>query len=267
MEVLAARLSWRRLSWSVEVLSILVGYVAYAVIRVLAPHRVVVSYEHAYQIVGFEQAFGLFHELGFNGFLSEHPDLEIASAYYYATLHFIVTPLLLVWVWKRRTWLYAPLRSALVIATGGALVVYATWPLAPPRFVLPGAVDTVLDHPVLWASGHGVESFINDLAAMPSLHVGWALWCAVAVVATSHSAWRHLIWLYPLATTVVVVATANHYLLDAFGGAAVVGVPLYLCGLRLSPSRVLASGAVSRSAPGALPGTAGDSGMIGAMRT
>ena len=234
MEVLATRLSWRRLSWSVELFSIGVGYAVYSMIRIMAPHRVLVSYDHAYQVAGLEQAVGIYHELGINAFLSKHTDLGIVSAYYYASLHFIVTPLLLVWLWKRRTWAYAPLRSALVIATALALVVYATWPLAPPRFALPGTVDTVFAHPVVWASG-GVEGFINDLAAMPSLHVGWAVWCAVAVGTTVRSRWRYLAWLYPVVTTLVVVATANHYLLDAVGGAVVVAVPIYLCGLRLTP--------------------------------
>ena len=238
MDRLASRLSWRRLPWAVEVLSIGVGYAFYSVIRVVSPHRLPESLHHASRVIDLERAFGVFHELGVNEFLTHHYDLGLISAYYYATLHFVVTPLVLAWLWKRRSHVYGQLRSALVIATAVALVVYATWPLAPPRFAVPGAVDTVLDHPVFWASGHGVEGFINDLAAMPSLHVGWAVWCAAAIVIGFRSRWRHLAWLYPIATTVVVVATANHYLLDAAGGALVVAVPLYLCGLRL-PGRLV----------------------------
>lgn len=240
MDVHTARLSWRRLPWAIEVVSIGIGYGLYAVIRVLAPHRLVASYQHAYQVQDLERKLGIFSELGLNTILSRHPWLEIGASYYYATFHFVVTPVLLAWLWKRRERFYAPLRSALVLSTGVALVIYATWPLAPPRFALPGAVDSVLDHPVIWASGHGVEGFINDLAAMPSLHVGWAVWCAVALVAVLRSPWRHLAWLYPFCTTVVVVATANHYLLDAVGGGLVIAVPLVLCGLRVTTSRAAA---------------------------
>lgn len=231
MEVLAARLRWRRLPASVEIISILVGYGLYSMIRLLAPHRVVPSYDHAYQVLEVERAFGLLHEVWLNEFLIASDALIAFCSYYYATAHFIVTPLVLAWVWRHRQLLYPLLRSALVLATIGALVTYATWPLAPPRFVMPGLVDTVAENPVVWAKG-GAAALVNEYAAMPSLHVAWAFWCAVAVVVSLRSSWRHLAWLYPFLTTVVVMATANHYTLDAVAGAAVVLLPLALCGLR-----------------------------------
>jgi hypothetical protein len=72
------------------------------------------------------------------------------------------------------------------------------------------------------AKPHTIAGLINNYAAMPSLHVAWATWCAVAVVVATRGRWRHLAWLYPLTTTVVVLATANHYLLDALAGALLV---------------------------------------------
>jgi len=67
---------------------------------------------------------------------------------------------------------------------------------------------------------------VNLYAAMPSLHVAWATWCAVAVITATRSRWRHLAWLYPWATVVVVLASANHFLLDVAGGLAVLGLGL-----------------------------------------
>src|SRR5687768_3572629 len=99
MDALATRLSWRRLPWAVEVLSIGIGYAVYSLIRVLAPHHLQTSYENAAEVVHLEKAFGLYHELGINEFLTGHPDLGLFSAYYYASLHFIVTPLVLAWLW------------------------------------------------------------------------------------------------------------------------------------------------------------------------
>ncbi|MCW2544435.1 MAG: integral rane protein [Frankiales bacterium] len=222
-------LAWRRLPWPAEILSIGIGYVFYSFIRVLAPDRIGASYQHAWELESIEKQLGLFPELGLNGFLSRHEVLQDIASYYYASLHFIVTPVVLVWLWKRRAQFYSPLRSSLVIASLSALVVYATFPVAPPRFALPGTVDSVALHPVLWESGHGVEGLVNELAAMPSLHVGWALWCAVAIVLGCRSRWRHLAWLYPIGTALVVVATANHYILDAAAGALIVLAPMALC--------------------------------------
>ena len=72
---------------------------------------------------------------------------------------------------------------------------------------------------------------------MPSLHVGWALWCAAAVVVTARSRWRHLAWLYPLATTADVISTGNHFVLDCVAGALLVTVMLWLTGPSRSQSR------------------------------
>ena len=73
---------------------------------------------------------------------------------------------------------------------------------------------------------HGPDSLVNLYAAMPSLHVAWAAWCAAALVAATRGRWRHLAWLYPAATTVVVLATANHFLADAAAGLAVTALGL-----------------------------------------
>src|SRR6266705_1894329 len=72
----------------------------------------------------------------------------------------------------------------------------------------------------------GPDSQVNLYAAMPSLHVAWAAWCAAALVAATRGRRRHLAWLYPAATTVVVLATANHFLADAAAGLAVTALGL-----------------------------------------
>ncbi len=228
MDAVATRLSWRRLPWVAELGSILFFYALYCVIRVLAPHRVDAAFENATQVASLESALGLSDEGRLNAFLTRHDWLEIIASYYYVSLHYVVTSVVLIWLWRRRDRDYAAMRSSLVIASAIALVIYAAWPMAPPRYAMSGAVDTV--HDVLASGGHGVAGWVNDIAAMPSMHVGWALWCAVVVVRLGTHRLRHLAWLYPLVTTLVVIATANHYLLDAVGGVVVVAIPLYLTG-------------------------------------
>ena len=235
MDTLASRLSWRRLPWLFEVISIGIGYGVYALVRLYTPGQRDIADVHATEVIHLEKVVGIYHELALNRFITGKEWLELPASYYYATLHFIVTPLVLAWLFKRHPRVYAPLRSSIVIATAAALVVYATWPLSPPRYVVAGTFDTVLHNPVAWAvNGHGVSGLVNEIAAMPSLHVGWAVWCAVAVCTALETRWRYLAWLYPLGTTLVVVATANHYILDAVAGCAVVAVALQLCGVRFS---------------------------------
>ena len=234
MDAVGSLLRWRRLPWIVELVSIGVGYAVYSSIRLLSAQesRLTASYDHAHDVLDIEKAVGIFHEVPLNHFLVQHHWLVLFSNYWYASAHFVVTPLVLAWLFRHRSWAYPMMRSGIVIATVSALVVYATWPLAPPRFVIGGVTDTVMDNPVVWAKD-GAAEFVNEYAAMPSLHVGWAVWCAVAVVAVLRTKWRHLAWLYPLTTTLVVSATANHYFLDAVGGTVFVLVPLWLCGLRI----------------------------------
>ena len=76
------------------------------------------------------------------------------------------------------------------------------------------------------ADPHGPGRLVNLYAAMPSLHVAWATWSAVAVITATRSRWRHLAWLYPWVTVLVVLASAHHFLLDAAGGLAVLGLGL-----------------------------------------
>lgn len=249
MNAVATRLSWRRLPWLAELGSILFFYALYSVIRVLAPHRVDAAFHNATEVASLESALRLSDEGRLNAFLSRHDWLEIVASYYYVSLHYVVTSIVLIWLWRRRDRDYAAMRSALVIASAIALVIYAAWPMAPPRYVMSGAVDTVQG--VLASGGHGVADWVNDIAAMPSMHVGWALWCAVVVVRLSTHRLRYLAWLYPILTTVVVIATANHYLLDAVGGVVVVTIPLYLTGAwrdRRQPSEAELAGSVREDA-------------------
>jgi hypothetical protein len=133
----------------------------------------------------------------------------------------------LAWLYLRRPTAFPRLRSALVLATAAANVVFWAWPAAPPRFSVPGMTDILVDRDILGAAHpRGATSLVNLYAAMPSLHVAWAAWCALAVVTASRGRWRHLAWLYPAATTLVVLASANHFLLDAGGGLAVASLGL-----------------------------------------
>ena len=215
-------LAWPRLPAAAEVAIVAAGYAGYALVRlaVRASHPAAVA--HAAGLWRAERWLHVDIEPSLNHLAAARPVLAETAGYYYGLAHFIITPLVLAWLWLRRPAAFGPLRSALVLATTAANVVFWTWPAAPPRFAVPGMTDILARYRILGAgSPHGPDSLVNLYAAMPSLHVAWAAWCAAAIVTATRGRWRHLAWLYPAATTLVVLATANHFLADAAAGLAV----------------------------------------------
>jgi uncharacterized membrane protein YbhN (UPF0104 family) len=101
-------------------------------------------------------------------------------------------------------------------------------PVAPPRLMPQlGFLDTAMQYGESVYAPGGLGS-ATQLAAMPSIHVAWAVFIAVAVIQVSRSPWRWLILLHPALTTFVVVATANHWWLDGVVGAALLPVAMLI---------------------------------------
>jgi PAP2 superfamily protein len=220
-----AGLAWPRLPAVAELATIGAGYAAYSLVRlaIRAGHQV--AFTHAAQLWQAERQLHVTAEPYLNHLAAGHLMLAQAAGYYYGLLHFLVTPLVLAWLYLRRPAAFPRLRSALVLATAAATAVFWAWPVAPPRFSVPGMTDIMVVHDILSAAHpRGATSLVNLYAAMPSLHVAWAAWCALAIATATRGRRRHLAWLYPAATTLVVLASANHFLLDAAGGLAVAGL-------------------------------------------
>jgi hypothetical protein len=120
------------------------GYASYALVRlaVRASHPAAVA--HAAGRWRAERWLHLDIEPSLNHLAAACPVLAETAGYYYGLAHFIVTPLVLAWLWLRRPAAFGPLRSALVLATTGANVVFWTWPAAPPRFAVPGMTDILV---------------------------------------------------------------------------------------------------------------------------
>jgi hypothetical protein len=92
-----------------------------------------------------------------------------------------------------------------------------------------GYVDVLAQTaPYGWWSDHasapvGLDGLTNELAAMPSLHVGWAIWVAWAVAGHTGRRGRTLAIAYAVGTVIVVIGTGNHWVLDAVAGALLMG--------------------------------------------
>jgi hypothetical protein len=186
------------------------------------------AFAHARGVIDVEKAFGLFFEERVQqAFLGSRWFIQFWNLYY-GTFHFVVTIIALVLLFRRFPARYPRWRNTLAATTGLALIGFATYPLMPPR-LLPmayGFVDTLKDYGGLWSFDSGpVAQVSNQYAAMPSLHFAWSTWSALVLYPMLTHRWsRALAVLYPAATLFAIVVTANHYWLDAAGGALVLGV-------------------------------------------
>ncbi|WP_079148730.1 phosphatase PAP2 family protein [Streptomyces agglomeratus] len=223
----------RRPRWWTELLLVVVVYAAYTGGRLFVRGGEAAAVENGLSILRAEKLLRLNAEHPLNRLFTEHSWLGIPADFAYASLHYLVTPAILVWLFRRRTARYRAARTWLMLSTLLGLVGFTFAPTCPPRLLDAGHgfVDTMAQYSVYgwWgaeaSAPRGLGGMTNQYAAMPSLHVGWALWCGVML-------WRHgrtplmrtLGVAYPLLTTFVVMGTANHYFLDAVAGAAVMGL-------------------------------------------
>ncbi|MFF4485546.1 phosphatase PAP2 family protein [Streptomyces sp. NPDC001544] len=212
-----------------EMLLITVSYWTYSMVRNAVPEQHGEALRNADWIWRLEHHLGVAVERSVNQTVNAVNWLIVGMNYYYATLHFAVTLGVLVWLYRCHPGRYAAARTVLFATTGVALLGYYLFPLAPPRLMRGGGfVDTVAVHQTWGSMASGdLKHMSNQYAAMPSMHIGWSLWCGLALFTLASVPWvRVLGVLYPAATLLVIVATANHFWLDAVGGALCLGFGL-----------------------------------------
>ena len=255
----AHRKAWMALKGFREIVLIGGVYALYDLTRyvVSGDHDGAVS--HGSAILRFEQRVGIAPEHWLNHFVSPHALLAVPADYIYATLHYIVTPAVLIWMWRRHSTEYGHARTVLMWTTIVGLIGFSMLPVAPPR-LLPGFIDTMArySHDGWWSNAasapRGFGHDTNQYAAMPSLHVGWAVWCGVQMVKYGkHRITRVLGVAYPVLLSIVVIATANHYLLDVLAGVAAVlvgaGIAKFFTLLDVRKRRGSSAGSSSPAAP------------------
>jgi hypothetical protein len=219
-------------AWWVEAAVLLPTYFVYTATRGVADSSGADAVAFGWDLQRFSEAVHIDVELGLNHWLQGVPALAVICCYYYATLHFIVTPAVLFWTHRRHPRHYVQARWTIVLTTLISLAGFFLFPTAPPRLLAgSGYLDTMarFDGWGWWSSTSsaapdGLGSLGNQYAALPSLHCAWALWCGFLLVRYARKpAVRVFGALYPAATVFVVMGTANHYLVDAFAGWAVLG--------------------------------------------
>jgi hypothetical protein len=219
-----------------ELLLVAALYMIYSIGRYLAAPAG--AYAHAASLWHFERWVHLPNEASVQDLALHWPRLVDLANLHYQVGYIVSLVGSLVWLYVRHPRHYIWYRRFLTLATGLGLLGQIFYPMAPPR-LLPGddVVDTgqIYGHAVFGPVGTGLA---NQFAAMPSLHVGWALVVAVGAIVILRSRWRWLFLLHPLLTLAVVVVTGNHYWSDGIVASVIVLVALLVSRAWLPEERV-----------------------------
>ncbi len=196
------------------------AYCVYRVVRGQADLHAAAAFDHARDIVSLERGLHMFVEQHVQTWAIGTGFLDDVASWMYLNTHFLVTTFALAFVYLFRNEHFYFVRNMFMVAMGIALVGYLVFPTAPPRMMPEwGFVDSVSDFTGV-SSDSQVNVLFNPFAAVPSMHVGFALMLSVPMIRMSRRDWAKALWAaYPGVVTFVVVATGNHWIFDAATGA------------------------------------------------
>jgi len=208
-----------------ELSLVLVLYAIWQILGSLGTIREADGFAHGRTVYDIERTLHIANEATLSGWFLPHPLWVQVMNGYYALIHVPALITFLVWLFVRHRDHYPRVRNTVALVTGVCLTMHFV-PVAPPR-LYPELVfvDTakVYGQSVYGTIGHGLS---DQMSAMPSIHVAWALIVAVGVISYSTSRWRGLVVLHPLLTVLAVTATANHWWLDGIVAGLILAVVL-----------------------------------------
>ncbi len=214
------------------------AYYLYRIVRGLVDGRATSAFDNARTLVDVERTLGLFFEPGLQAWAQGEEWLVTGANWMYVNSHFVITTTFLIWLYIFRNQTFYYVRNMFMIAMGLALVGYMAFPTAPPRY-LPewGFTDTV----ATLVGPHAEQSanlLYNPFAAVPSMHVAFALMIGIPAMKIVKRRYAKVLWaLYPAVVTFVVVVTANHFWLDAALGALVAAISAWGASYALGRAR------------------------------
>jgi hypothetical protein len=207
----------------IELAALAVLYGVYELVRGFGEENWAAARAHTADIVALERHLNLFVERDVQDLAGLVPGVPALLGLLYVLLHFAGTAGALIWVHRRRPHAFPFVRTTLIVSTALALVGYVLYPAAPPRLADLGFADTVSSHTGLNLSSDLLGSLYNPIAAVPSLHFGYALIVGVALAQLASQRWlRRVGAAYPALMLLIIVATGNHFLFDAAAGGLVV---------------------------------------------
>ena len=208
-----------------ELAFVLAFYWLYEYIRGLVVQSGSVATDNANWLIDLEQRLGLLWEQDLQSiFIDVHPLIRSFTLYYGGT-HFLVPIATLLWVAVRHPGDYPRVRNLLAVTTAIGFAIFSVLPMAPPRLMPErlGIIDTIRHLDGVRVASELMDRAGNAYAAMPSLHMAWAVWTPLAVYPLVKSRWaKVLVVAYPIFTGLVVIVTGNHYVLDCVAGVALI---------------------------------------------
>jgi PAP2 superfamily len=209
-----------RAAWRRQLLLFLAGYAVYILARWLFHGDPSAAVRHAHWILRLERAMGVAIEGSVQHALGSGVPIWVLSNVYLAA-QLVVPPAVLIWLYRRSREVYRGLRDTVLATWLIAIPIFALFPVAPPRLAEPGIVDTVSSQAGVALTGRSTI-FYNPLAAVPSLHVGFAAAIGVALFIAVRSRWaKALALLWGPTVALAVLATGNHYVFDVAAGLLV----------------------------------------------
>jgi len=198
-------------------------YNGYQLVRGITDGSDAIAFANAGRIMDVEKGMGTFFEPGFQESMLEFSWVIDFANFMYMNSHFVITTGFLTWIYFFRNDHFYFVRNMFMVAMVLALGLYAAYPTAPPRLIPEeGFVDTIAVFTGLPQDSETVGLLVNKYAAVPSMHIAFALMIAVPAAALSRNQFARTWWsLYPLVVLFVIIVTGNHFWLDAAAGAAV----------------------------------------------
>jgi membrane-associated phospholipid phosphatase len=193
----------------------------------ITPNTPDIALLHSYRLLDLEWKYGLFVEQRLERFFLQFQPLMNAIDLFYVLGHLVGTIGVLVWIYLKRREHYPFVRNLMMLTTAIALVAFYVYPTAPPRMLGNyGFVDPLQLHHLVGEGGAQPGSYTyNPYAAMPSLHVGYALVVAWGLVVAERKTWiRAAAIIYPVVMAATVVISGNHWILDVVGAVITVAV-------------------------------------------
>jgi len=210
-----------------QVLLFAIAYYGYRVVRGFSddPVGAAIAFRHSRDVIGFEQSLGIFVEPHVNAWISGSPALSDITAWMYLNVQFTVTMAALVYIYLRHNDSFYFVRNMFAVAMWTANVGFMLFPAAPPRFFPEwGFQDSVANLTHVGHDSVTVNSLVNQYAAIPSMHVAFALMIAIPLARLATHRVTRVFWtVYPFLVTFVIISTANHFITDAILGACTAG--------------------------------------------